>query len=106
MLPLDVLARHGVVEEDIFRGAVDATALSDAVFEIATRANDHLITARSSVKTMPQEAFPAMLPSVPADMYLKRLEEKRFNILDPAVGARQNAMLPLKLAWSAYRKVL
>ena len=53
LLPLDVLARHCVSEESILRGgpeAASAAGLRDAVFEVATRANDHLITAREMVQ--------------------------------------------------------
>jgi NADH dehydrogenase [ubiquinone] 1 alpha subcomplex assembly factor 6 len=46
MLPLDVMAEAGVKEEDIFRSGASAPGLRDAVFTVATRANDHLITAR------------------------------------------------------------
>ncbi|KAI7164470.1 hypothetical protein KC349_g544 [Hortaea werneckii] len=46
MLPLDVMAEAGVREEDVFRNGADAHGLRDAVFTVATRANDHLITAR------------------------------------------------------------
>lgn len=46
MLPLDIMADAGVREEDVFRNGADAHGLRDAVFAVATRANDHLITAR------------------------------------------------------------
>jgi NADH dehydrogenase [ubiquinone] 1 alpha subcomplex assembly factor 6 len=46
-LPLDIMARSGVREEDIYRQGGNAPGLRDAVFEVATRASDHLITARS-----------------------------------------------------------
>ncbi|KAK2804252.1 hypothetical protein FQN51_002341 [Onygenales sp. PD_10] len=45
-LPLDVMAEAGVKEEDVFRLGADAPGLRDAVFTVATRASDHLITAR------------------------------------------------------------
>ncbi|KAK2736695.1 hypothetical protein FQN55_001546 [Onygenales sp. PD_40] len=45
-LPLDVMAEAGVKEEDVFRHGADAPGLRDAVFTVATRASDHLITAR------------------------------------------------------------
>lgn len=54
VLPLDVMAEAGVKEEDIFRQGADATGLKDAIFTIATRANDHLITAREMVKNLQQ----------------------------------------------------
>ncbi|PGH11871.1 hypothetical protein AJ80_06936 [Polytolypa hystricis UAMH7299] len=52
MLPLDVMAQAGVKEEDVFRQGADAPGLRDAVFTVATRASDHLITARQMVKNL------------------------------------------------------
>ena len=49
MLPLDVMAGCGVREEDVLRRGAGAAGLRDAVFEVATRASDHLITARGMV---------------------------------------------------------
>ena len=46
MLPLDIMAEAGVREEDVLRNGSNAHGLRDAVFAVATRANDHLITAR------------------------------------------------------------
>lgn len=51
-LPLDVMARTGVREEDVLRSGVDAPGLRDAVFEVATRASDHLITARQMLRNV------------------------------------------------------
>lgn len=52
MLPLDIMAEAGVKEEDIFRHGADAPGLKDAIFTVATRANDHLITAREMLKSL------------------------------------------------------
>ncbi|KAH7138827.1 Squalene/phytoene synthase-domain-containing protein [Dendryphion nanum] len=49
MLPLDVMAEANVKEEDVFRQGSAAPGLRDAVFTVATRANDHLITAREMI---------------------------------------------------------
>ncbi|KAH3913133.1 hypothetical protein HBH56_112110 [Parastagonospora nodorum] len=46
LLPLDVMAESNLREEDVFRQGSSAPGLRDAVFTVATRANDHLITAR------------------------------------------------------------
>jgi len=46
MLPLDIMASANVREEDVLRNGSRAHGLRDAVFAVATRANDHLITAR------------------------------------------------------------
>jgi len=51
-LPLDVMAQAGVKEEDVFRLGAEALGLRDAVFAVATRASDHLITARQMLKNL------------------------------------------------------
>jgi NADH dehydrogenase [ubiquinone] 1 alpha subcomplex assembly factor 6 len=53
-LPLDVMAETGLKEEDVFRQGADAPGLRDAVFKVATRANDHMITAREMLKNLQQ----------------------------------------------------
>ncbi|KAJ4362414.1 hypothetical protein N0V83_010507 [Neocucurbitaria cava] len=52
LLPLDVMAEANVREEDIFRQGASAPGLRDAVFIVATRANDHLITAREMLSKL------------------------------------------------------
>lgn len=52
LLPLDVLADVGVREEDVYRQGPAAPGLQEAVFRVATRANDHLITAREMLKNI------------------------------------------------------
>lgn len=52
LLPLDVMAEVGLREEDVFRKGSHAEGLQDAVFKVATRANDHIITAREMLKNM------------------------------------------------------
>lgn len=52
LLPLDVLAEAGVREEDVYRQGPNAEGFQDAIFTVATRANDHLITAREMLKSL------------------------------------------------------
>lgn len=52
LLPLDVMADVGLREEDVYRQGPDAPGLQEAVFRVATRANDHLITAREMLKNI------------------------------------------------------
>ncbi|KAJ4343675.1 hypothetical protein N0V95_006578 [Ascochyta clinopodiicola] len=55
LLPLDVMAEANVREEDVFRLGGEAPGLKDAVFTVATRANDHLITAREMLSKLRSE---------------------------------------------------
>jgi NADH dehydrogenase [ubiquinone] 1 alpha subcomplex assembly factor 6 len=57
-LPLDVMSQCGVQEEDIFRNGANAVGIRDAVFTVATRASDHLITARELLKNVQQYRDP------------------------------------------------
>jgi NADH dehydrogenase [ubiquinone] 1 alpha subcomplex assembly factor 6 len=52
LLPLDIMAKTGVQEERVLREGSAAPGLRDAVFEVATRASDHLITAREMLKNL------------------------------------------------------
>ncbi|KAK4167632.1 NADH dehydrogenase complex I, assembly factor 6 [Cladorrhinum sp. PSN259] len=52
LLPLDIMADAGLKEEDVFRYGPKAEGLQDAIFHVATRANDHLITAREMLKNL------------------------------------------------------
>lgn len=58
-LPLDVMSQCGVREEDIYRNGANATGLRDAIFTVATRASDHLITARSMLKNIKAHEDPS-----------------------------------------------
>ena len=51
-LPLDVMAEVGLREEDVLRKGAEAEGLKDAVFKVATRASDHLITAQAMISNL------------------------------------------------------
>lgn len=52
MLPLDVMAQAGVKEEEVLRQGSEAPGLRDAVFTVATRASDHLITVQQMLSNL------------------------------------------------------
>ena len=100
-LPLDVMARVGVKDEDVLRMGAEAPGLRDAVFEVATRASDHLITARSMLKSLQsgegeghefehgaEEEFQrsATPNSTPAPHSQKSDLERAFGVFMPAVS--------------------
>ncbi|PNH45092.1 hypothetical protein VD0004_g2688 [Verticillium dahliae] len=125
LLPLDVLAEAGVREEDVFRRGPEAAGFEDAVFVVATRANDHLITAREMLKNLRlgkeaghafehegeeghvyaagesdaardiRQSFSVLMEAVPPQAYLTNLEKANFNPF--AVRASW------KLPWSIWR---
>lgn len=93
-LPLDVLAKHGVREEDLYR-ARSPEGLAGAVFEVASVANAHLEKARSMRASVPKAALPLFLPAVPAAEYLGALQRKHFDVFHRQL--QQGGISPLGL---------
>ncbi|KAJ3300142.1 NADH dehydrogenase (ubiquinone) complex I, assembly factor 6 [Borealophlyctis nickersoniae] len=100
-LPSEVMAKYSVSTEEVFRNGPNEQ-LEEAVFEVATAANDQLITSRSFAKDTPERAVPALLASIPCEIYLQALEKANFNVFDPSLRKR-NWRLPLSL-WNSGRK--
>ncbi|KAI9159022.1 NADH dehydrogenase-like protein [Paramyrothecium foliicola] len=117
-LPLDVMAEEGVKEEEVFRQGPNAPGLQDAVFKVATRANDHLITAREMLKRLKagedaghdfehqgegehiymeqddprrdiKSSFGVLLEAIPAAYYLESLEKANFDPPSSNISDRQ-----------------
>jgi NADH dehydrogenase [ubiquinone] 1 alpha subcomplex assembly factor 6 len=70
VIPAEITAKHGVNQEEVFRRGPNAPGIDDAVFEFATVANDHLITARDMFNSdgmgglVPPAALPVFLSAV------------------------------------------
>ena len=120
-LPLDVLARTGVRDEDVLRKGAEAEGLRDAVFEVATRASDHLITARQMLQNVyagedldhafehegeeghgyeTQTKGPGMTPQQKEEI------EKAFGVFMPAVATRLWLDRLQKLDFDVFREEL
>ncbi|KAK9470739.1 Squalene/phytoene synthase [Dipodascopsis tothii] len=109
-LPLDVCLAHGLRHEDVLReagaggvsGATQA-ALENVVFDVATHANDHLITARTMLRELGDRRltdawFAPLLAAVPLALQLERLEAANFDPFSPRLRRRE-----WTLPWRAYR---
>ena len=71
VIPAEITAKHGVIQEDVFRQGPNAHGIEDAVFEFATIANDQLATARNMLVAteeangrVPREAIPVFIAGV------------------------------------------
>ncbi|KLT38804.1 hypothetical protein CC85DRAFT_280528 [Cutaneotrichosporon oleaginosum] len=106
-IPADVAGRHGLVDEEVFRRGAAAPGLRDALFEIATRGMDELITARRDLsktngKVVPKECMPIFLAAVPAERYLHRLEKADFDVFAPEL-AKHDWQLAPRIWWTYQR---
>ncbi|BFZ13342.1 hypothetical protein BsWGS_16381 [Bradybaena similaris] len=80
-LPMEVLAKNKVSQEEIMRGKV-SQPLKDAVFDIASLAHQHLEKARSLQKQLPEKSHLVFLNAHVCDHYLKNLQKVDFNVFD------------------------
>ncbi|KAJ7600708.1 isoprenoid synthase domain-containing protein [Mycena floridula] len=101
VIPAEITAKHGVIQEDVFRKGNQAAGIDNAVFEFATLANDHLITARNMFdNNVPPKSLPIFLSAIPMSSVLERLEKVNFDIFDPKLQIR-DWRLPFRV-WKSY----
>ncbi|TRM60671.1 isoprenoid synthase domain-containing protein [Schizophyllum amplum] len=105
VIPAEITAKHGVRQEEVFREGPTAKGIDEAVYEFATLANDHLLTARTTIEQeprgdgrVPSIAMPVFLAGVPVANYLQRLEKANFNAFEPKLQLRD-----WKLPWHVWR---
>ncbi|KAJ6584984.1 Squalene/phytoene synthase [Mycena capillaripes] len=97
-IPLDICARHGVKQEEVFRQGGNAAGVDAAVYDFAVLANDHLLTAREVFKgtggRVPAVAMPVFLTGIPVASFLAQLERVNFDAF-----ARSLTMRDWRLSW-------
>jgi len=81
-LPLDIMAKHSVSQEDLFRNSFVPDRLREVIYDVASVANDHLRKSRELNKEIPKEALPALQSSAISDIFLTNLRKTNFNIYD------------------------
>lgn len=105
-IPIEVAAKHGVSQEDIYRKVYN-DGLADAVLEVASVADAHLSKARALVSSVPSAALALLLPAVPTGVLLNSLKRLQFNVFDPKLVRGINGISPLwmqlQLKWHAFR---
>lgn len=77
-LPADILARHGVVREDIVSGR-GGPGLAGVLADMRGVARRHLEQARTLRSTIPREAMPAFQPLALVEPYLKQMERRDYD---------------------------
>ncbi|GMM30832.1 hypothetical protein DAMA08_035770 [Martiniozyma asiatica (nom. inval.)] len=135
MLPTDTLTKHKLPEEDALRllqgqnNNESKELLKNVIFDVATLANDHIITARTKLKQVKEEIKEVAsksddplvnklvsvkngLPSciylpymsgIPTILYLERLEKCDFDVLHPKLQFKE-WRLALRAWWNERNK--
>jgi phytoene synthase len=99
-IPQDILAKHGVVREDIVTGR-GGPGLLAALADMRAIARRHLEQARKLRMTIPLQAAPAFRPVALVEPYLKAMERSGY---DPFANLIEIA--PWQRAWALWRWTL
>jgi NADH dehydrogenase [ubiquinone] 1 alpha subcomplex assembly factor 6 len=102
-LPVSLLQAHGAKREQFFRGE-GPDSVRAVVYELSCEAKSHLSHCRALAAELPKEVRRALLPAVPCDMYLDKLEVCGFDVFHPALQGwiafpHQTGLAPLQLRW-------
>lgn len=92
-IPEDILIKNQLSQEEVIRGK-ESKKLTDCVYEIASRAHQHLQKSKSLNNKVPDEGKQAFLPAIPISIYLDRLQKVDYNVLDPSLQHRTWKFLP------------
>ncbi|CAI9775538.1 unnamed protein product [Fraxinus pennsylvanica] len=109
-IPAEVAEKHGLLVNHGGQKEIRLDSREDlcnAVFDMASVANAHLLKARELRGTVPTEALPVLLPAVSAEVILDTLKRVQFDVFDPRLtrGILGNPPLlfQLKLKWYSWR---
>lgn len=92
-LPQNILIKHNLNQEEIIRQK-PSKFLSDCIYEVASRAHQHLVKSRNLMDKVPIEGRAALLPAVATCSFLDRLQEVDYNIFHTKLGHRSWKLLP------------
>lgn len=87
-LPQSILVKNKVSQEELLR-CKPTKPLSDCVYEVATRAHQHLMKSRSLQEKVPSEGRGVLLPAVATSTFLDRLQNVDYDIFHPKLKHRQ-----------------
>lgn len=102
LIPMEIFGKHKVPQEDFIRG-IHSQAMADALFEVASLANQHLEKARALQSSLPDKSYTVFLNAAVCDHYLKSLQYANFNPFDSKLQSRNN-LLGLTMYWNRFKK--
>ncbi|KAA0191084.1 hypothetical protein HAZT_HAZT001975 [Hyalella azteca] len=104
MLPRQLLAQHGISEEEVLRGCREQK-LKEVVYDIASHSHQHIEHARELSHKLTRSARVALLPAVSVSAALQKLRLVDFDVFHPQWTSRSSS-LPVKLWWAKLRQRL
>ncbi|XP_063984016.1 NADH dehydrogenase (ubiquinone) complex I, assembly factor 6 [Diachasmimorpha longicaudata] len=95
VIPQELLIKHRVPTESVFRGEM-SKELSDVIFNVASRAHQHLEKAKNLRKNTKKNLSSIFLPAVNIEKYLTQLQTFDFNVYSSSLHKKDN-MLALQI---------
>lgn len=121
MIPSDLLIKYDLSEEETIRLILGTESnkeskdkLKDVIFEMATKANDHILTARSklnnlkdvwNLRKLPDCIYLPIMNGIPSILFLEKLEGVDFDILHTKLQTKE-WRLPFKAWWYHFKSDL
>ena len=86
-LPTDVLLKHNISQQDLINFSErilrsKQNNLKDLSFELCTRANQHLESARSLAPKIPSQVRPILASSIECEVFLEKMQKYDFDLFD------------------------
>lgn len=103
-IPNDILVQAKCSHEDFLQCCQEKDSVREAVFIIASRANEHLskvdkLLKKENIKVEKNDRL-LFLPMIATQIYLNNLQRFSFNVFDRRLFQR-NGLLPLKFWWQS-----
>ncbi len=108
-LPLDMLVKHKISQQDFINFSernlkAKQQEIKDLTFELATRAYQHLNSARHHGSKIKSEIKPLFVSSYISDVFLTQLEKCDFDLMHPKLKSDFRTQISYKLMWSKLTK--
>ena len=108
-LPLDLLVKHKISQQDFINFSqrnlkLKQNNIKDLTYDLATRAFQHLNSARSLSDKVPKEAKLLFASSFICDVYLSNLAKYDFDLMNPKLNSDFRVLIVYKLLLAKFRK--
>lgn len=92
-IPQDILNKNRVSHEEVLRNK-SSENLNECTYEVSSRAYQHLNKARNLLENVPVEGRRVLLPAVPIEHYLMKLQKVQYDVLHPALQQKTRIWMP------------
>ena len=101
-LPLDLLLKHKISQQDFINFSQRTLKskhqnIKDLTFELATRAYQHLNSARDLSDKVPKHIKPIFASAIVNDVFLSKLEKYDFDLMNPKLNSDFRVLIIYKM---------